>query len=139
VTEAWVELDRSGTELPRLFEAVSTAFSVFSPPALDDDARIRAYLDFFLASPRWENPGRAGQHHADHTYDRRLDALGGVSVPCQVIGFELDMLTPAALSREVANAIPGCRYVEVPRCGHGGPFERPDEVTAALVEFFAQV
>lgn len=30
-----------------------------------------------------------------------------------VIGFELDVLTPAPLCREVAEAIPGCRYVEI--------------------------
>jgi O-succinylbenzoate synthase len=56
-----------------------------------------------------------------------------------VIAFELDLLTAAPLCREVAHAIPGCRYVEIPGAGHAGPFEKPDEVNAALLDFFAAV
>lgn len=54
-----------------------------------------------------------------------------------VIGLELDVLTPAPLCREVAEAISGCRYVEILACGHAGPFERPDELNRLLLEFFA--
>jgi pimeloyl-ACP methyl ester carboxylesterase len=41
-------------------------------------------------------------------------------------------------AREVADAIPGCRYVEIPACGHAGPFENPDVVNHHVIEFFAE-
>ena len=115
------------------------ALSVFSPFALCDDDRVRQYFDVTLALPRWVDPGRRGQAEADRAYDHRLEALAGMRVPCLVMGFELDMLTPAPLCREVAEAIPECRYVEIPACGHGGPFEKPDEVNEELLKFFAGV
>jgi pimeloyl-ACP methyl ester carboxylesterase len=36
-------------------------------------------------------------------------------------------------------AIRGCRYVEIAGASHAGTFEKPDEVNAALLEFFAEV
>jgi len=139
VTRAWLEQDESGVELPHFCEVVSTAFSVFSPSTLDDDDAMTVYLEMSAALPAWRGPGRLGQHQADAAYQDRLDALAGIRVPTMVIGFELDMLTAAPLCQEVAKAIPGCRYVEVPGSGHAGPFEKPDEVNAALIEFFAEV
>ncbi|MDA8356680.1 MAG: hypothetical protein M0Z95_10400 [Actinomycetota bacterium] len=32
---------------------------------------------------------------------------------------------------------PGCRYEEVPGCGHLGPLEDPGSVVSLLVDFFA--
>jgi pimeloyl-ACP methyl ester carboxylesterase len=32
--------------------------------------------------------------------------------------------------------IPGCRYVEIPGCGHAGMFEKPAELTDAILGFF---
>jgi pimeloyl-ACP methyl ester carboxylesterase len=135
--ESWVEVDRSGIELPRIADAVAGAFAVFSPGSLADDEAMRAYLDFTVAAPAWANPGRLGQHEADLGYDDRLAALGGITVPCLVVGFEQDLLTTTKLCREVADTIPGCRYVEVAAAAHSGPFERPDEVNRALLDFFA--
>jgi pimeloyl-ACP methyl ester carboxylesterase len=139
VGQAWVEIAEQGVELPRIAEAVQVAFEVYSPAVLSNDLLMQQYLDFSLQMPRWENPGRLGQMRADLDYgrDNRLDAFREIRVPSMVIGFELDMLTAAPLSREVADAIPGCRYEEIPMCGHAGPLERPDEVNALLLEFFA--
>jgi pimeloyl-ACP methyl ester carboxylesterase len=86
--------------------------------------------------PAWSGPGRLGQHQADAAYDNRLDALAGISVPSLVVGFELDMGTAVSLCREVADAIVGCQYVEIPGVGHGAMFEKPDDINAALLEFF---
>jgi len=72
-------------------------------------------------------------------YLDRLQALSAITVPTMVIAFELDMLTAAPLCQEVAKAIPGCRYVEIPGAGHAGPFEQPDVVNSPLLEFFAEV
>lgn len=139
VLRAWSELDESGIELPRLYDVVYGSFSLFSPRTLSDDAAMSLYLDVTVSMPEWNGPGRAGQHLADLAYDGRLDALRAVDVPSMVIAFEHDTLTPPKLCREVADAIPGCRYVEIENAGHAGPFERPEVVNDALVDFFASV
>jgi pimeloyl-ACP methyl ester carboxylesterase len=137
LTQAWVEESEAGVERNRIAEAVDGAFAVFSAHAIADDDRMQQYFDFALQMPRWENPGRLGQHMADRTYDDRLGDLAGIRVPCMVMAFELDMLTTAPLCKEVADAIPGCEYVEIPACGHAGPLEKPDEVNVELLRFFA--
>jgi pimeloyl-ACP methyl ester carboxylesterase len=137
LTESWVERAESDVRLPKLAEIVDVAFNLYSPFMLNDDERMRNYLDLAMAAPQWENPGRLGQFRADADYGERLEELAGVRVPSMVIGFELDVITPATLCREVAEAIPGSRYVEIPACGHAGPFEKPDEANRHLLEFFA--
>jgi pimeloyl-ACP methyl ester carboxylesterase len=139
VIQGWVDLDRSRVVLPRTHDAAGAACMLFSPGTLDDEAAIGQYLDLSLALPPWEGPGRLGQHLADQAYDDRLEALAAITVPATVIAFEHDMLTPARLGREVADAIPGCRYVEIPATGHAGPLEHPEPVNAALLEAFAAV
>jgi pimeloyl-ACP methyl ester carboxylesterase len=140
LAQAWVEMAEQDLHLPRLAEVVQLAVEVYSPAVLSDDELMQRYIDFSLQTPRWENPGRLGQFQADVDYGQqdRLEALAGVRVPSMVIGFELDMLTAAPLSSEVAEAIPGCRYEVIPMCGHAGPLERPDEVNALLFEFFEE-
>ena len=138
LTRAWVEESEAGTERNRVAEAIEGALAVFSTHALVDDERMQQYFEFAMQLPRWENPGRLGQHTADRAYDDRLGDLAGVRVPSLVMGFELDMLTFAPLCKEVADAIPGCEYVEIPACGHAGPLEKPDEVNRALLEFFSK-
>jgi pimeloyl-ACP methyl ester carboxylesterase len=138
LTRSWVEESERDVERSPLAEAVETALAVFSPNALRDDARIQQYFEFALQMPRWENPGRLGQHMADRAYDDRLESLSGVRVPSMVMAFEQDMLTGAKLCREVADAIPSCEYVEIPDCGHAGPLEKPEEVNRALLAFFAK-
>ena len=138
VIRSWVELDESGVKLPVLCEVVNTALANFSAHQLSDDDAMALYLEATSAMPAWEGPGRLGQHQANAAYHDRLEALAGVHVPSMVVAFELDLLTAASLCREVARAIPGCRYVEIPGAGHAGAFEKPDEVNAALLEFFAE-
>lgn len=137
--ESWIQLDESGVELPPLYEAVSVSFSLFSHHTLNDEDAMSLYIDATTSMPQWSGAGRLGQHQADVSYTDRLDRLADLRVPSIVIGFELDMITPTLLCREVARAIPGCRYVEIPGAGHSGPFEKPDEVNSALLEFFSEV
>jgi pimeloyl-ACP methyl ester carboxylesterase len=139
LTDSWVEMDESGVVLPRKYAVVSSAFALFSPRTLNDDEAMSLFVEATAAMPEWDGPGRLGQHQADAAYHDRLAALEGVTVPAMVIAFELDMLTSATLCQEVAKAIPGCRYVEIADAGHSGPFEKSDQVNAALLEFFADV
>lgn len=69
----------------------------------------------------------------------RLPAYANITAPVLVIGFGDDVVTPAHLSREVAEAIPGARYLEIPDAGHLGFIEKPDQVNKAALEFLAEV
>jgi pimeloyl-ACP methyl ester carboxylesterase len=53
-----------------------------------------------------------------------------------VIGFADDLQLPPHLGREVADAIPHARYLELEGCGHYGYLERPEAVNEALLTFF---
>jgi pimeloyl-ACP methyl ester carboxylesterase len=48
-----------------------------------------------------------------------------------------DTLTPPELAQEIAAAIPGARYAELPGCGHLPPLEAPAAVTALLAGWLA--
>ncbi|MEI8051866.1 MAG: alpha/beta hydrolase, partial [Actinomycetes bacterium] len=61
-----------------------------------------------------------------------------ISVPTMVMAFEHDLLTPPHLGRAVADAIPGCRFVQIPGVGHAGPMEDATPVIEALLDFFGE-
>jgi pimeloyl-ACP methyl ester carboxylesterase len=46
-----------------------------------------------------------------------------------------DQATPPALNRQIANAVPGARYIEIPDCGHCPPLEQPAAFLAAIRDF----
>ena len=68
----------------------------------------------------------------------RLPAYAHIKTPVLVIGFADDVLMAPHLSREVADAIPGARYREIPDAGHLGFIERPEVVNETILEFFAE-
>jgi len=55
-----------------------------------------------------------------------------------VMAGALDQTTPAALARELADAIPGAGFREIPGCGHCPQIEKPAEFVAAVREFLGQ-
>lgn len=68
--------------------------------------------------------------------DRRA-TLPAIRCPLLVMCGEGDVLTPPECAREIAAAVPQARYVELPQCGHMLTWERPAEVTAALLDWLA--
>lgn len=83
--------------------------------------------------------GLVGQQLASTAYDNRLAALARIEMPCLVLSFELDVLVPAALGRELAESVPCARYVELPGCGHGGLWEQPAETARIITDFLVAV
>ena len=67
----------------------------------------------------------------------RLPAYRSITAPALVIGFADDVVLPPHLGREVAEALPNGRYLEIPDTGHLGFIEKPQEVNAAALKFFA--
>jgi len=61
--------------------------------------------------------------------------LAAIACPTLVLVGDDDQPTPPELAREMAAAIPGARLVIVPECGHLSTLERPQAVTAALVDW----
>jgi pimeloyl-ACP methyl ester carboxylesterase len=128
---AELALLESGIELPIGYRTAASAFRMLSPATLNNDAAASLWLETFQLSGK---ETARGQAWVDTGRDRR-EALRAVTVPCRVIAFADDCITPPHLAAEVAEAIPDCDFVEIPACGHFGYLERPDEVNSAIIEF----
>ncbi|MEY9878160.1 pimeloyl-ACP methyl ester carboxylesterase [Streptacidiphilus sp. MAP12-33] len=125
-------LASEGVRLPPAYEALTTVTQMLSPATLLDDTAVTMWLDLLELTAG--ESGGGGQSGVDTHTDRR-PLLSRIAVPCRVISFTDDLVTPAALGAEVAAAIPGCDHVEIPSCGHWGYLERPDEVNRAILTF----
>jgi pimeloyl-ACP methyl ester carboxylesterase len=123
----------SGFQLPAEYLAAQTLFQMLSPATLNDDAAVATWLELLVMAGGGDTTA-GGQAWVDTVGDRRA-ALSGVRMPCRVIAFEDDLVTPPHLAAEVADAIPNCDLVQIPGCGHLGHLERPGEVNSAIIEF----
>ncbi|AJE80564.1 putative hydrolase [Streptomyces albus] len=130
------ELADSRTELPPGHLAVHSALRYLSPATLRDEQAIRDWLDVFHFAPPLTGPGIRAQLALDDSGDRRA-AYRAITTPALCLGFADDVAIPAAATRELADCLPRARYTELPDCGHYGYLERPAEVNAALLDFFA--
>lgn len=135
-SQAEREFHDSGQKIPPLYTATQRAMEYLSPATLNEDKEIQNWLDIFEVAPVARTPGYRAQMNVGITASR-LDAYRRICSECLVIGFADDLVLPPHLSREVADAIPDSRYTEIGDAGHYGYLERPDQVNAALLEFFA--
>lgn len=117
------------------FEVVASLLTMFSARTLADDAAVDDWLTVLRDSPV-RGLGPAAQYEASVIPDR-TERLRGIDRPCLVMAFAEDLVAPPAMCREVAEAIPGSRYVEIPDCGHFGFLERADVVNAAVTDFLS--
>ncbi|MFE3374968.1 alpha/beta fold hydrolase [Streptomyces anulatus] len=137
VTRAAADLYDSGAAVPDSHRAVFQALCYLSPHTLRDPAAVRDWLDVFTYAEGATGPGVRAQHEAMGDVDR-LPRYATLDVPLLCVGFADDVMIPAAATREIADAVPGARYTEIERCGHYGHLERPAEVNAAMLDFFAR-
>jgi pimeloyl-ACP methyl ester carboxylesterase len=61
--------------------------------------------------------------------------LGKIRNPTLVMAGALDQTTPPALVRELANGIPGAKFLEIPGCGHCPQIENPRAFIDAVNAF----
>jgi len=127
---------RSGVQLPVEFEAKLRLLESFSPKTLNDDNAVRDWIDMFTMWPQKPTPGMHTQLSIA-PQSSRLPAYQNVTTPALVIGFADDIVLPAHLGREVANALPNGRFLEISDAGHLGFIEKPQVVNTAILEFFA--
>ena len=129
------ELADAGIELPASYDAKLRLIESFSPKTLNDDNVVRDWIDMFTMWPTKPTPGLRAQNRIAPE-GNRLPAYRNITVPVLVIGFSDDIVLPPHLAREVADALPNGRYLQIPNAGHLGFIERPDAVNAAALEFF---
>jgi pimeloyl-ACP methyl ester carboxylesterase len=128
------------TELSGDAETLWTLVQNASPNALCDDELFERAWSVYGGSGASSDEQRALSDRANRAgaaYGDRLDALRRVTVPCMVIAFSHDVNIPPVLNREVADAIPGCAYVEIEGPGHSGGVTHRREVRAHVHSFFA--
>jgi pimeloyl-ACP methyl ester carboxylesterase len=133
---AEVALADSGIELPSAYDAKVRLLENFSPKTLNDDVAVGDWIDMFTMWPTKATPGLRTQLSI-RPNDNRLPAYRSITAPVLVIGFADDVVLPPHLGKEVADAIPRGRYLEISHTGHLGFIERPQVVNAAALEFFA--
>ena len=136
--DAEAELHDSGIQLPPKYDARSRLLESFSRKTLNDDEHVGDWIAMFNMWPIKPTPGLRCQLDAS-PQTNRLPAYRNIAAPVLVIGFADDIVTPPHLGREVADAIPNGRYLQIPDTGHLGFFERPQAVNAAALQFFAGV
>ena len=135
--DAEADLYASGIELPPAVDARSRLLESFSRKTLNDDEAVADWIAMFEAWPTKRTPGLRCQMDVS-PQTNRLPAYRSIAAPVLVIGFGDDVVTPPHLGREVADAMPNGRYLQVPDTGHLGFFERPQAVNTAMLQFFAK-
>jgi pimeloyl-ACP methyl ester carboxylesterase len=128
------QLAESGVVLPPLYAAVMHATQFLSPATLNDESRIKDWLDIFEMS--LNSPSTNRSQHGLELIDNRLEEYRKIRSKCLVIGFQDDLIAPPHLCREVADYIPGSRYEELADCGHYGYLEQPEKVNSLLIDYF---
>ncbi|CAM4423118.1 Putative non-heme bromoperoxidase BpoC [Mycobacterium basiliense] len=136
--DAEAELYDSGAQLPPTYDVKDRLLENFSRKTLNDDAAIADWIAMFSMWPIKQTPGLRCQLDIS-PQTSRLSAYRSIAAPVLVIGFSDDIVTPPYLGREVADALPNGRFLQIPDTGHLGFFERPDSVNAAVLKFFASV
>lgn len=111
----------------RTYFLVRRSFGTVAPPSLVE--LTRQLVAEAPVTTVWQSGIGIVTHDAD-------DALAATKTPALVIGGERDNITPAALSRRIAEILPNAELHLLPDAGHQLMLERPDEF-AALVRAFA--
>ncbi len=119
----------------RFLEAMDEMFPLLVHPARagDEDLREQQRLTYIEV-------GADAFIRQQMAIMARIDSrpfLPAIKVPTLVLSSDEDRLVPNMLSREMADLIPGAKLVIVPNAGHMAPLEQPDEVIAALDDWFA--
>lgn len=82
--------------------------------------------------------GPQGMARQQEAIIARVDSrphLAAIAVETLVLVGDSDPLTPPAVAKEMAAAIPGARLVVVPECGHASTLEQPRAVNHALLDW----
>ena len=124
-----IALAKSG----RYAEVPDLAFPIYVHRNRHNDAGLKQTVRMMAAETGVEAFFRQQQAIIGRP-DSRL-GLGAIQCPTLVLVGDGDEATPPELAREIASAIGGARLVEIVDCGHLSTLERPEKVTAALIDW----
>jgi pimeloyl-ACP methyl ester carboxylesterase len=115
------------------FDAVEEQFPVLVHPSRRTDASLSA---IYRAMTQETGAELFVRHQLAiiERVDSRPD-LARIDCPTLVLGADSDQIMPSGAAQEMAAGVPGARLVMVSECGHLAPIERPEVVSAALVEW----
>ncbi|GFG63344.1 non-heme bromoperoxidase BpoC [Mycobacterium kubicae] len=136
--QAEADLDAARVQLPPTYDAKNRLLENFSRKTLNDDAAVADWIAMFSMWPTKLTPGFRAQLDVS-PQTNRLPAYRNIAAPVLVMGFSDDVVTPPYLGREVADALPNGRFLQIPDAGHLGFLERPQAVNTAALKFFASV
>ena len=97
----------------------------------ENAAQVNAVMDRFLETPA---QGYLGCCDAIGELDFSA-ALGRIRAPTLVIAGEADAGTPVAMSRAIAQAIPGARLAVIAGAAHLSSAEKPEEFARLVLDF----
>ncbi len=117
----------------KLAEVQDLLWPFWVHPAFKDDAQLRDIARRMAAQVGAESFVR--QQAAIMSRPDSRPGLAAIRCPTLVLVGDADQLTPPARSEEIAAAIPGARLVVLKDCGHMCAMERPEQTTAALIEW----
>lgn len=116
-------------------EAMNAFFAMLVHPSRSEDPDLREELRLACI-----DAGAEAFRRQQTAIMGRIDSrpfLPQIAVPTLVLSGDEDRLISNKYSREMAELIPRSTLVIVPCCGHMAPLEQPDEVIAALDDWFA--
>jgi 3-oxoadipate enol-lactonase len=103
----------------------SPAYLAAHPDAIEERKRVLMGID-----------PTAFQHACKILQETDLvPLLHRLAMPTLVVCGEFDQATPPALTKVLAEKVPGAKYVELKGCGHCPPLEQPKEFLAAIKDF----
>lgn len=124
-----IALAKSG----RYAEVPDLAFPIYVHRNRHNDAGLKQTVRLMAAETGVEAFLRQQQAIIGRPNSR--PGLGAIQCPTLVLVGDGDEATPPELAREIASAIGGARLVEIADCGHLSTLERPEKVTAALIDW----
>jgi len=124
-----IALAKSG----RYAEIPDLAFPIYVHRDRQNDEALKRIVRAMAAEPGVEAFLRQQQAIISRPDSR--PGLAAIACPTMVLVGDGDEATPPELAREIAAGIAGAQLVVIPDSGHLSTLERPQAVTAALVEW----
>ena len=129
------EIYNNLSNIPVNYLVAMDMLQFFGQEALLDDARVVKQAENMRKNMDYLCEGRRLLFNAIANYDNRLGNLMGIQAECLVIAFEKDILAPPMLGKEVAKAIKGSKYVEIPNAAHSAIYEQKEKVLEHIIRF----
>lgn len=86
----------------------------------------------------WRDSGKEAYLHQQRAIMERADSrplLGSIAIPTLVLTGEGDQVIPPAMSKEIADGIPGASLTVIEKSGHFPAMEQPESVKRALEDW----